>query len=93
MSGDYGYNEQKLEVAAAVERCFDDVQHIRASEGTTPERSLYVSHANLVNALGATLRPRVFCTLELAHHDGKGKPASGLTWTMSWECRFKEVRE
>ena len=45
---------------AAVEAYFADLLRIRASGGATPERSYYPSLNNLLNAIGDTLRPKVF---------------------------------
>ena len=75
----------------AAEAYFTDLRLVRASGGATDERSLYVPLANLLDAVGATLKPRVFCVPELAdqgvgHTDfglyttqqvQKGKPKSG----------------
>ena len=50
---------------------------MRASGGSTEERSSYGPLANLLNAVGATLRPKVFCVGELAEQ-GAGHPDFGL---------------
>ena len=50
---------------------------MRASGGATGERSSYVPLANLLNAVGATLKPKVFCVTELADQ-GAGHPDFGL---------------
>ena len=42
----------------AVEACFTELRLVRASGGATNERSLYVPLANLLNAVGGTLRPK-----------------------------------
>ena len=62
---------------AAVEAYFADLRRIRASGGATGERSSYGPLANLLNAVGATLDPRVFCVGELAQQ-GAGHPDFGL---------------
>ena len=62
---------------AAAEAYFADLRRIRASGGATGERSSYGPLANLLNAVGATLRPRVFCVGELADQ-GAGHPDFGL---------------
>ena len=49
----------------------------RASGGATGERSSYGPLANLLNAVGATLAPNVFCVGELADQ-GAGHPDFGL---------------
>ena len=53
-------------LTAAVEAYFTDLRRIRASGGATGERSIYGPLANLLTAVGATLRPKVFCVQELA---------------------------
>ena len=64
-------------LAAAVETYFADLGRVRASGGATGERSSYGPLANLLNAVGATLRPKVFCVGELADQ-GAGHPDFGL---------------
>ena len=64
-------------LATAVETYFADLGRIRASGGATGERSSYGPLANLLNAVGATLRPKVFCVGELADQ-GAGHPDFGL---------------
>ena len=66
---------QKL--TTAVEAYFADLRRIRASGGATDERSTYGPLANLLNAVGATLKPKVFCVGELANQ-GAGHPDFGL---------------
>ena len=66
---------QKL--TAAVESYFADLRRIRASGGATGERSSYGPLANLLNAIGTTLKPKVFCVGELAQQ-GAGHPDFGL---------------
>ena len=62
---------------AAVEAYFTDLGRVRASGGATGERSSYGPLANLLNAVGATLKPKVFCVQELADQ-GAGHPDFGL---------------
>ena len=62
---------------AAVEAYFADLGRVRASGGATGERSSYGPLANLLNAVGATLKPKVFCVGELADQ-GAGHPDFGL---------------
>ena len=50
---------------------------MRGSGGATHEHSLYVPLANLLDAVGGTLRPKVFCVQELADQ-GVGHPDFGL---------------
>ena len=64
----------------AVEVYFTDMRLVRASGGATDERSLYVPLANLLNTVGGTLRPKVFCVQELADQ-GAGHPDFGLYTT------------
>ena len=64
-------------LAAAVETYFTDLRRIRASGGATGERSSYPALAGLLNAVGATLKPKVFCVVELANQ-GAGHPDIGL---------------
>ena len=63
--------------AAAVEAYFADLARVRASGGATGERSSYAPLANLLNAMGAALKPKVFCVGELADQ-GAGHPDFGL---------------
>ena len=60
-----------------VEAYLDDLRRIRASGGATGERSYYPPLNNLLAAVGATLKPKVFCVGELAHQ-GAGHPDFGL---------------
>ena len=69
-----GTNRQ---LTAAVEAYFADLRQVRASGGATGERSSYTPLANLLNAVGATLKPKVFCVGELADQ-GAGHPDFGL---------------
>ncbi|MYG12937.1 MAG: N-6 DNA methylase [Gammaproteobacteria bacterium] len=62
---------------AAVEDYLADLRRVRASGGATGERSSYGPLANLLNAIGATLKPKVFCVGELADQ-GAGHPDFGL---------------
>lgn len=62
-------------LATAVEAYFEDLRRLRASGGGTDERSSYVPLANLLNAIGGSLKPKVFCIMELVDQ-GSGHPAS-----------------
>ena len=64
-------------LTAAVEAYFADLGRVRASGGATGERSSYGPFANLLNAIGAALKPKVFCVGELADQ-GAGHPDFGL---------------
>ena len=62
---------------SAVEDYLADLRRIRASGGATEERSYYPPLTNLLNAVGDTLKPKVFCVGELAEQ-GAGHPDFGL---------------
>ena len=64
-------------LTTAVEKYFSGLDLIRATGGGTGERSSYTPLANLLNAVGATLKPKVFCVSELADQ-GAGHPDFGL---------------
>ena len=64
-------------LTAAVEAYFAGLRQVRASGGSTGERSSYGPLGNLLNAVGATLKPKVFCVGELANL-GAGHPDFGL---------------
>ena len=64
-------------LTTAVEQYLADLRRIQASGGATGERSSYGPLANLLNAVGATLKPKVFCVAELADQ-GAGHPDFGL---------------
>ena len=68
-------NDSKL--ISIVEEYFSELRRLRASGGATGELSTYPALANLLNAVGATLRPKVFCVVELADQ-GAGHPDIGL---------------
>ena len=64
-------------LTTAVENYLTDLQRVRASGGGTGEWSSYGPLANLLNAIGGVLKPRVFCVGELADQ-GAGHPDFGL---------------
>ena len=64
----------------AIEAYFTDLRLVRGSGGATNERSLYVPLANLLNAVGGALKPKVFCVQEMADQ-GVGHPDFGLYTT------------
>ena len=64
-------------LTTAVEEYFADLRRILASGGATGERSYYPALTNLLNAVGSSLRPQVFCVGELADQ-GAGHPDFGL---------------
>ena len=53
-------------LAAAVEAYFTDLGRIRGTGGATGELSYHPALGNLLNAVGAALKPKVFCVGELA---------------------------
>ena len=67
----------KAKMAPTVEAYFTDLGRVRAWGGATGERSAYGPLANLLNAVGAALKPKVFCVGELADQ-GAGHPDFGL---------------
>ena len=64
-------------LAAAVEAYFADLGRIRGTGGATGELSCHPALGNLLNAVGAALKPKVFCVGELADQ-GAGRPDFGL---------------
>ncbi len=64
-------------LAAAVEAYLGELRRVRASGGATGERSYYPALASLLRAVGATLKPKVFCVLEPADQ-GAGHPDCAL---------------
>ena len=64
-------------LTTAVETYLTDLQRIRASGGATAERSYYPALSALLDAVGRTLKPKVFCITELADQ-GAGHPDFGL---------------
>ena len=68
-------NGRKL--TAAVEEYLSELRRIRATGGGTGELSYYPPLNNLLNAVGGTLRPRVYCVSQLAQQ-GAGHPDFGL---------------
>ena len=66
-----------IKLTAAIEEYLADLSRIRATGGGTDERSYYPPLTNLLNAVGGSLRPKVFCVSELAQQ-GAGHPDLGL---------------
>ena len=64
-------------LTSAAEEYFADLRRVRASGAATPERSLYGPLGDLLKAVGATLKPKVFCVQEPADL-GAGHPDFGL---------------
>ena len=67
--------ERKL--TTAVEEYFAELRRIRATGGGTSELSYYLPLGNLLNAVGGSLRPKVYCVSQLAQQ-GAGHPDFGL---------------
>ena len=61
----------------AVAAYFSELKRVAASGGATAEGSAHAPLAGLLNAIGATLNPKVFCVGELADR-GAGHPDFGL---------------
>ena len=61
----------------AIEGYLAGLRQVRASGGSTPELSYYPALSNLFNAVGASLKPKVFCIVELANQ-GAGHLDIGL---------------
>ena len=64
-------------LTAAAETYFTELARVQRSGGATSERSMYGPLSNLLDAVGATLNPKVFCVPELADQ-GAGHPDFGL---------------
>ena len=64
-------------LTAAVEDYLAELRRIRAAGSGTGELSYYPALANLLNAVGGALRPKVFCVSQLAQQ-GAGHPDLGL---------------
>ena len=64
-------------LTTAVEQYFTDLRNIRASGGATPELSYYTPLNNLLNTIGAALKPKVFCVSQMAQQ-GADHPDFGL---------------
>ena len=62
---------------AVVEDYFDDLRKIKASGGGTAETSYYPPLNNLLNAVGGSLKPRMYCISQVADQ-GVGHPDFGL---------------
>lgn len=72
-------------LTAAVETCFAELGRPSGSGGATDERSTYGPLAKLLDVVGATLKPKVFCVAEPVNH-GAGHPDFGL-------CTSKQVQK
>ena len=79
-----------IQFKTAVETYFGHLRQVHASGGATPERSKYVPLANLLNTIGGTLKPKVFCVGDLAEQ-GAGHPDFGIYTTR--QLQKSQVRE
>ena len=68
---------RSAKLTAAVETYFAELGRLSGSGGATDERSTYGPLAKLLDAVGATLKPKVFCVAEPVNH-GAGHPDFGL---------------
>ena len=68
-------NASKL--TSIVEEYFSALRLAKSTGAATNELSTYLALGNLLNAVGATLRPKVFCVVEMADQ-GAGHPDIGL---------------
>ena len=68
-------NAAKL--TSIVEEYFSALSLSKSTGAATDELSTYLALGNLLNAVGATLRPKVFCVVEMANQ-GAGHPDIGL---------------
>ena len=64
-------------LTAVAEKYFSDLRSLAESGGATAELSSHFPLHNLLQAIGATLKPKIFCVGELADH-GAGHPDFGL---------------
>ena len=64
-------------LVAAVEEYFDDLRKIKASGVGTAETSYYPPLTNLLNAVGRSLKPKVFCVSQLTQQ-GADHPDFGI---------------
>ena len=64
-------------LVAAVEEYFDDLRKIKASGVGTAETSYYPPLTNLLNAVGRSLKPKVFCISQLSQQ-GADHPDFGI---------------
>ena len=68
---------RNAKLTTAVETYFTELGRLRASGGATDERSSYGPLAKLLDAVGTTLKPKVFCVVEPINQ-GAGHPDFGL---------------
>ena len=65
------------QLIASVEAYFVDLRRVRGTGGGTHERSYYPALTNLLNGIGRTLKPKMFCVHEGADQ-GAGHPDFAL---------------
>ena len=70
-------SRMNTKLTVAIETYLADLRRVSASGGATGEMSRYGPLENLLNAVGATLKPKVFCVGQLADQ-GAGHPDFGL---------------
>ena len=68
---------RNFKLTSLVEPYFAALHRVRASGGAMAERSYYTALDNLLTAVGATLKPKVFCVPEFADQS-TGHPDFGL---------------
>ena len=68
-------NAAKL--TSIVEEYFSALRLAKSTGAATDELSTYLALGNLLNAVGATLKPKVFCVVEMANQ-GAGHPDIGM---------------
>ena len=68
---------RSTKLTAAVETYFAELGRLSGSGSATDERSTYGPLAKLLDSVGATLKPKVFCVAEPVNH-GAGHPDFGL---------------
>ena len=66
-----------IKLTTAVEEYLAELRRIRSAGGGTGELSYYPPLNNLLNAVGGSLRPKVYCVSQLAQQ-GAGHPDFGL---------------
>ena len=75
--GELGMAVSGNRLRGAVEEYLAELGRVRATGGGTAETSYYIPLGNLLNAVGATLRPRVYCVSQMADQ-GAGHPDFGI---------------
>ncbi len=69
--------DSNSKLMAAVEDYLEDVRKIKATGGGTAETSYYLPLGNLLNAVGGSLKPKVFCIGQLGQQ-GADHPDFGF---------------